>query len=301
MRTCLYELVLCGMLTCISACNKDIQPVVPENGDISKINFYSVSDVLAQYNMGGIGLFVDLPVSKRSGLMPFFDLSSMPQKLEYPTVYSSVPSIVYTSYRDGMHQFRFNYMVPDTTTTVQGILPNRMLIDTSLSFDRSPETLLYLADKPLAGENQEPAFQLLKVPLNGSVQTDTNTVALYILHQAADIGPLRCNRVLPDGSLSAEKVPQNLAYGQSTAVILLSTKEASNGLFGLRFYDAATGQELVNTATPANGGHGYILAIQGFKGDHQFKIPVSLNQDKTISYSTKTVTANLRSSLRQLW
>ncbi|MBV8252005.1 MAG: hypothetical protein JO154_05295 [Chitinophaga sp.] len=301
MRTRLYILVLCSVIASISACNKDIQPVIPEQGNISKMNFYSTSDVLAQYKMGGIGLFVDLPVAKRNTWMPFFDLSSKPQKMEYPTVYSSVPSIVYTSFRDGIHQFQFNYMVPDTSTSLVGTIPNRMLIDTSISFDKNTTTLFYLADKPLQGEGQEPAFQLLKVPVDVSIKTDTNTVALYILHQAADVGPLRCSVVLPNGNISAGKFPQNLAYGQFTEVILLHTKDASNGLFGLRFYDALTGQELVNTATPANGGHGYILTIQGFKTDHAFKIPVSINQDKTVNYSIQTVAANLRSGVRQLW
>ncbi|NLR78005.1 hypothetical protein [Chitinophaga eiseniae] len=301
MRTRLYKLALCGMIASIFACNKDVQPEIPANGNISKINFYSSSDVLALYNMGGIGLFIDSPVVKRNGLIPFFNLSASPQKKEYPTVYSSMPSIVYTSFRDGKHQFRFNYMVPDTTTTMEGILPHRMLIDSSISFDRGREMLCYLADKPLVAEGQEPAFQLLHVQLEGTAQNDANTVSLYILHQAADAGLLRCSSVLPDGSLSTEKVPQSLAYGQTTAAITFNTKDASNGLFGLRFYDATTGQELVNTAIPANGGHAYILAIQGFKTAHQFKIPVSVNQDKTVNYSTKTVTANLRSDLRQLW
>lgn len=298
MKTRLYKLALCGMIASISACNKEVQPAIPGNGNISKINFYSSSDVLALYNMGSIGLFIDSPVVKRSGLIPFFNLSASPQKKEYPTVYSSIPSMVYTSIRDGKHQFRFNYMVPDTTIGMDGVLPHRMLIDSSISFDRGSETLCYLADKPLTAEGQEPAFQLLTVQLEDTGQNDANTVSLYILHQAADAGLLRYSSVLPDGSLSTAK---DLAYGQTTTAITFNTKDASNGLLGLRFYDAATGQELVNTAIPANGGHAYILAIQGFRTAHQFRIPVSVNQDKTVNYSTKTVTANLRSDLRQLW
>lgn len=301
MRTRLYALVWYCMVILLSACNKEIQPAVPENGNSSKVNFYSSSDVLALYNMGGIGVFVDVPVAKRSGLMPFFNLSSAPQKMEYPTVYSSMPAIVYTSLGAGTHQFRLNYMVPDTTTTMEGILPDRMLVDSSFAFDHSPPTLFYLADKPLTAEGQDPAFQLLRVPLNAATPTDTNTIALYILHQAPDAGPLRCRSVLRDGSLSDEKVPGKLTYGQATDVILFNVREASNGLLGLRFYDAVTGQELINTAVPANGGHGYILAVQGFKDTHQFKIPVGVNQDKTVNYSTRTVTANLRTGLRQLW
>lgn len=297
----LYELVLCCAMIGIFACNKDVQPAVPENGNISKINFYSSSDVLALYNMGGVGIFIDSPVVKRSGYTPFFNLSSKPQQLEYPTVYSSTPAIMYTSFRAGMHRFRFNYMVPDTTITIDGILPHSMLTDTSFSVDSDAATLLWLADKPLTAEGLEPAFQLLALTLNGRVKTDSNTIAFYILHQSADAGPLRCSRVLPDGKLSADLVPQKIAYAQTTDVILFNTKDASNGLLGLRFYDAITGEELVNTAIPASGGHGYVLAVQGFRNDHQFKIPVSLNEDKTINYSTKTVTANLRSGLRQLW
>ncbi|NML39611.1 hypothetical protein HHL17_20595 [Chitinophaga sp. G-6-1-13] len=288
-------------MTGIFACNKDVQPAIPEKGDISKINFYSSSDVLALYNMGGIGLFIDSPVSKRSAFTPFLNLSSKPQKMEYPMVYSSMRGIVYTSIRAGMHQFRFSYMVPDTTITMEGITPCRMLMDTAFSADRGVETLLWLADKPLAAENQEPAFQLLSIRLNETVKIDTNTVALYILHQAADAGRLRCSRVLPDGRLSTDQLPQKLPYGQATDVILFNIKEASNGLLGLRFYDTVTGEELVNTAIPANGGHGYVLAVQGFRNEHQFKIPVSVNEDKTVNYSTKSLTANLRSSLRQLW
>ncbi|MBC9914999.1 hypothetical protein [Chitinophaga varians] len=301
MRTRFYVLVGYCMVMLISACNKEIQPVVPENGNSSKANFYSSSDVLALYNMGGIGLFVDVPVVKRSGMIPFLNLSSSPQKLEYPTVYSSVPAIVYTSFRDGAHQFRFNYMVPDTATTMEGILPNRMLIDSAVTLNRGAQALFYLADKPLTAEEQEPAFQLLRVQLNGASQTDTSMVALYILHQAPDAGPLRCRSVSRDGSLNEAKVPGILTYGQATDIILFNTKEASNGLLGLRFYDAVTGQELINTAVPANGGHGYVLAVQGFKNTHQFKVPVGINQDKTINYSTRTVTANLRTGLRQLW
>ncbi|MBC9934458.1 hypothetical protein [Chitinophaga qingshengii] len=301
MRIRLYALVLCCAMIGISACNKDVQPAVPENGNISKVNFYSSSDVLALYNMGGIGVFIDSPVTKRSGFTPFFNLSTKPQRMEYPTVYSSTPAIMYTSFRAGAHQFRFNYMVPDTTITMEGILPHSMLTDTSFSLERDEETLLWLADKPLTAEGLEPAFQLLALTLKGRAKIDTGTVAFYILHQGADAGPLRCARVLPDGKLSEAQVPQKLTYGQTTDMILFNIKDASNGLLGLRFYDATTGAELVNTAIPATGGHGYVLSVQGFRNDHQFKIPVSLNEDKTVNYSTKTVTANLRSGLRQLW
>ncbi|ASZ12463.1 DUF4397 domain-containing protein [Chitinophaga pendula] len=297
----LYGLLCCSVW--FISCQKNIDPVLPENGNLIKINYYNSSDVLSKYTIGGLGIFVDTLANRASVRLPFFDLSASPPKLEYPIVNNTIKSIVYMNYGSGSHRFRTHYMVPDTTIAgaVFGVLPDTLLVDTTFILKSSTNTLMYLADKPGVKNQQRLGFTLIAVPVAQPLPEDSNTVQLCIVNTSPDAGPLLCKRVKPDGSFTIENLPQQLQYGQYTDYIKLSPKEASNGLIGLRIYNSNSGTELVNTAVPANAGHAYIISVRGFAMERNFTIPLSVNNDKkTLLYGIKTISANLRADMRQV-
>lgn len=296
-----YIVLLACFLFTIAACKKDINAVIPGHGEAIKINYIANSDVLRQYKIGGIGVFVDTSLHNNTGSLPFFDLASAPKQLEYPKFFSAVPGLLYVNYPAGSHQFQFNYMIPDTITSTFGIKPYKTLVDTTLMFEKDLGSLVYLIDGPVEIANSEPTFKILSIPANRSLRLDSSQVALTISHQSPDTEAIRCSRVTTDGGLTTENLPQKLTYGQSTSYVIFDVKDASNGIIGFRIYRSSNSEELINTGIPANGGHAYVLSISGFQHEQLVNMPEKLNSNNTVQYNSVTIFPNLRATTRQIW
>jgi len=296
-----YMISVASLLVAITACKKDLDAVIPGNGEAIKINYIANSDVLRQYKIGGIGIFVDTIPYHNTGNFPFFDLISAPQKLEYPNFFSTVPGLLYADYLSGQHRFKYNYMIPDSLSGSFGSRPDKMLIDTALVLEKDAASLLYLVDGSIGRENSAPTFKIMAIPANRALKLDSTQVAVTISHQSPDTENISCSRITSNGELSQENLPQDLAYGQSTPYLIFGVKDASNGILGLRIYSKSKGKELINTGIPANGGHAYVLAISGFQNEQQRLLPLKLNSDHTVQYEKATIFPNLRASTRQIW
>ncbi|WP_333864055.1 hypothetical protein [Sphingobacterium sp.] len=296
-----YMVSVACLLLAITACKKDIDAVIPGNGEALKINYIANSDVLRHYKIGGIGIFVDTIPHLNTGNFPFFDLTSAPQKLEYPNFFSTVSGLLYANYLSGQHRFKYNYMIPDSLSGSFGSKPDKMLIDTALILEKDAGSLLYLIDGPIATENDTPTFKIMVIPANRALKLDSTQVAITISHQSPDTEKISCSRITSNGELSRENLPQDLAYGQSTPYLIFAVKDASNGILGLRIYSKSNGKELINTGIPANGEHAYVLAISGFQNEQHRLLPLKLNSDHTVQYDKATIFPNLRASTRQIW
>ncbi|MGE8426983.1 MAG: hypothetical protein ACN6O7_03865 [Sphingobacterium sp.] len=289
------------LLWTITACKKDITPVIPGDGEAIKINYIANSDVLRQYKIGGIGIFVDTIPHRNTGNFPFFDLASAPQKLEYPNFFSTIPGLLYANYLSGQQRFNYSHMIPDSVSSNFGSRPDKTLIDTTLMLEKDAGSLLYLIDGPVAAENSMSTFKILVIPANRALRLDSTQVAVTISHQSPDTENISCSRATLEGGFSQANLPQDLAYGQSTPSLIFDVKDAPNGILGLRIYSKKDGKELINTGIPANGGHAYVLAISGFQREQQRLIPLKLNNDRTVQYDKATIFPNLRAITRQIW
>lgn len=283
------------------SCKKDISQV--DESSI-KINYFAGSDVLKSYALGGIGIFVDTPPfnvpTSTGSRIPYFSTAIGQAQLEFPKIYGA-SGLMYTPYFSGPHHFQLGYMAPDSVNTFTGTQYTNKYADTTFNITTGSEALLYLVDAPPSRDSADPQFKLMIMDANRFLQLDTGQVAVRIIHQSPDTEPLKLSRVNLDGSFTTEGLSQHLQYGTFTTYLLLNTKEAKNGLLALRMYSTITGNELVNTAIPANAGHAYTLAITGFQQTRNFRIPVNVNADKKLIYDNVNIPANLRAEIRQIW
>ncbi len=296
-----YTVAALTLIWFLSACKKEIKPVLPGNGNSVKINYFTNSDLLSQYYSFGRVLVDSVINTSTTYALPFFNLQRGQQVLEAPKIYSPTAGLIYGNYNPGERRFVFMLHYGKNKQDQKFETPATMLADATVKLNEQSENLVYLIDGPVKSENAEPQFKVITLPASRDLKIDNNTVAVIIAHQSPDAQALRCSRVKTDGSLSTENLPQNLNYGQSTPFLLFNIKEASNGIIGLKFFDKVSGTELVNTAVPANGGHAYVLSVLGFQQAHSFKLPSKMNDDNTVEYTNTTVTANLRGISRQIW
>ena len=301
MKQTIYLFLFFLIAGIMSSCNKNVQPALPGDGTSVKINYYTNSDVLLRYNLGAVNIFVDSAVNSHPDYSrPVFDFQAATKTFEFPVIFGNTGVPVYGNYAAGQHHFLFNYMLYDSKYSK--LVYSAPFAELSTVLDNHSEILFYLADAPVKAENADPQFNLISLPTNRLAATDSDKVAITILHQGPDSGPVTCSQVKKDGTLSTDNLPQNLNYGQNSGQLLLNVKDASNGIIGLNFYNKATGQLSISAGIPANGGHAYVLSLQGFQQDHSFKLPSNVNDaDGTVAFTNTTVTANFRATIRQIW
>lgn len=299
-----YLIINILLITHLLSCKKDIPSGESGNGSSIKVNYLSSSDVIKNYSIGGIGIFVDTApfntFTSNGTSIPYFSTVRGQIQLEFPKVFGA-SGLSYIPYFAGSHRFRFGYMAPDSINAFTGVHYTTGYIDTTFNMTAGSEALLYLIDAPPLKDSADPRFKLVKLDAERFLKLDSTQVAVRLIHQSPDTEPLRWSRVKPDGSFSTESLPQHLEYGGSTSYLILNTREAKNGLTALRIYSTVTGNELLNTAVPAHGGHAYTLAVTGFQQPWSFRIPVNVDDKKNLLYDYVSVAANLRAEIRQIW
>ncbi len=298
-RTFLFAGIALGV-----SCNKDISSDVPAGGEPARINFKAVSDVLKNYSIGGIGIFMDIEpyntFTGTSSAIPNFQTENGNNRNEFPLIYGS-PGLYYMPAYAGSHRLRMGYMAPDSASRSYGVVFTVGYIDTTLNMPAGSATLTYLIDGPLGKDSAAPVFKLLTIDAERSLRLDSGKVLVKIVHQSPGTEPLQVAYSKADGSFASNGMPQSLSYASVSDKILLDTKEARAGLIALRFTGVSSGKEYLRTAIPANSGHSYILSVTGFGQTRNFSVPRSVGADKKLVYGNARVTADLRAEIRQIW
>mgnify|MGYP000846027001 CR=1 FL=1 len=295
----------------LSSCSKDETNYRPGEGQLVSVNFYGASQTFPLYgqiNGGypGIGIFVDTTVfnwatinSDLEAKIPFFKLDGSAKSATFPYLLGYDDALVYLDIPAGSTTLDFQL---ETATSNPNVVhqPVGSLLDTTVNLTPDTDQIIYFTDAP-AANGAKAAYRVVTVEQPREKAVTSDRVSVRLVNLSSDAGSARMVLLNPDGSETAEGLPQQLGFAQYSDYIGIDPSGKSQfGQLLLHLYVPDREDPLL-VGVPALAGQSFEILLTGMKVVQDRQIVESVGTDGTLSYKTVTLPQSLGTTVRRTY
>jgi hypothetical protein len=290
-----YPLIAIAILVSlvVTSCSKEVTPVEPGGKEEAAFNFYCASSVLNGLSNGAAPIYLnakDYDPAKRFipqlDPFPYFSFGLSNAKHESPSLSNNFGSVMYLRHVAGANRFIFT----DTT--------RNKIADTVIDAISHSRNILYLIDQPMP-DNSVAQYTVLHVE-DDAIGAE-GKVKLRVINLSPDAGSLDIVARKRNGDWLRSPLPNELSFKNFSDYILLDTTGiGDNGQIVLNVL-SSNQEAILSTGIPAITGASYTLVIEGFRNGTTRRIPTRKRPDDSFEYTSVTIPANLKTSIRRMY
>lgn len=289
-----------------SGCKKDVQPIVPGDGNEGYVNFVNASEAILQQYNGGKTLsvsnmvFINDSVAHtpfqhypqfRDNILSTSEIRQFPADVVSADVKSYIPDPI----REYSYPYGLTFWMPIASAQYRFIftsLNRYYLKDTTVNVQPKVSTTYYLVESPASPD----AYRIVDIPAIGP--GSPGKMRLQLVNLSPDLlSGINFEQTDKSGRAGTALLPKDLAFG-AHAEVEIDTASASgnfNQVF-LRIKQHNTGQTLFTASIPAVPESSFFVVIQGFTQQTTRRVRISNTE-----FATIPVYANLRVTLRRIY